>query len=270
MDGSPKGSAFRNWLAASVLGAALAGGGYLVGLDSRPVPVAPPKEQGIPEEPAPELPVAVLGRAGLLQIANAAADRFSGGRNEAQAMAGRRFEIRLPFGCGPAGQSDRSSGWTYNEESGTLRISVTPNDWTASGWLSSAVPEGEVDAIEGFWVPRPWTTSDECPAGAQGDMGQSPSTLAIAHFFPAESDRSEQRRGRPFEFVDKIEPQAVPKRGLQLLLEGRIANVPGRRESVLCRAPDASVRPTCVVAAEYERIAVVDPATDTEIVNWRL
>ncbi len=271
MDGSPKGSGIRNWLAAGVLAIALAGGGFLVGLDSRPVPAPRPEPEAISKEPEPEpVPDAVLGRAGLLRIAVAAADRFGGGTNVPQSMAGRRFKIRVPFGCGPLREGGRPTGWTYDEESQTLRIRVTPIDWTEAEWLAAAVPDGAVDAVEGFWLPRPWTSNERCPAGEAHPQSETGSSVAIAHFFAAESDRSEQRRGRPFEVVSKIAPDAVPKNGLQLVLEGRVANFPGGKTSTLCHSASQASRPSCLVAVEFERISVVDPGSEAELANWRL
>jgi len=291
MDTSSKGSPVRNWLAAGVVVISAAVGGYLVGLDSRPVPAPQPQKPAF--VPAPETETAqeaVLNRAGVIRIAEAEADRFGGGVTAPGSLAGRRFQIGIPFGCGGSSAADEPTGWTYDADSETLRIRVTPAKWTDAGWLSAEVAEGAVDAVEGFWLPRPWTSSEQCaghevkaetpmakpvmaepsaarPATANPDDS---STIALAHFFGSDSKRSDQRRGRPFEIVSKVEAEAVPTRGLQLLIEGRIANVPGGRSNALCHASSASLRPTCLVAVEFDRIAVVNPATQTELANWRL
>ncbi|HET9356376.1 MAG TPA: hypothetical protein VFO42_09465 [Sphingomicrobium sp.] len=271
MDGSPKGSEIRNWLAAGVLGIALAGGGYLVGLDSRPVPAPSPAPETIAKDPEPApVPEAVLGRAGLLRIAAAAADRFAGGAAVTTPLAGRRFRVGIPFGCGSPSEGREPTGWSYDEQSQALRIRVTPVDWTDAEWLASAVPEGAVDAVDGFWLPRPWTSSERCPAEDAGTPRQSGSSVGLARFFGTESDRSERRRGRPFEIVTKVEPDSVPRDGLQLVLEGRVAQLPGGTASVHCHAASQADRPTCRIAVEFERIAVMDPNSGTELANWRL
>lgn len=270
MDQSPKGSRVRTTLAAAVLGVALAVGGYLVGLDSRPPPAPPLPPEAVPVEPEPAIvPEAALGRSDLIGIAAAAADAFAGGPAPVESRAGRRFSIRIPFGCAGPGDREMATGWSYDEEQQTLRVRVTPVEWGEVEWVTAAIPAEATDAVEGFWLPRPWTRSERCPdrplAPAAG-----PSSVGVAQFFGDDSNRASQRRGRPLEVVANVEPEAVPTAGLQLLLEGRIATVPGRRTTALCHSRSASERPTCLVAAEFDRISVVNPATREEIANWRL
>lgn len=273
MSTSPRSGRIRNVLAAAVVAVALAVGGYLVGLDSRPPP-APPPGQSQPETP-PEQPrdpaatQAVLGRADIIGIAAAAADSFAGGRAGMGSLAGRRFAVRIPFGCsGPAGE-ETATGWRYDEAQQSLRVTIAPAEWSEAEWVTGAIPEGSADAIEGFWIPRPWTRSEQC-AGNTGEAANWASTVGVAQFFGTDSDRASQRRGRPLEVVAKVEPEAVPAKGLQLVIEGRLADVPGGQSSVLCHAASASQRPTCLVAATFERVSVVDPASGAELANWRL
>lgn len=296
MDTSSKGSRTRNWLAAGVIAIALAVGGYLVGLDSRPVPAPRPQEPASsPAVPPAAAQDAVLNRTALIRIVEAEADRFGGGVNARTSFTGRRFLVRIPFGCGGPGDGKARTGWSYDEDSETLRLRLTPDEWTDEGWLSQTVAAGAIEVIEGFWLPRPWTSSEQCPAkpvavdaaktepgtselpeAKSTEAGAAPvspernSSVALAQFFGSDSKRSDQRRGRPFEVVSKVTPEAVPARGLQLTIEGRIANIPGGVSNVLCHAPNPNIRPTCLVAVEFDRIAVSNPATQTELANWRL
>lgn len=270
MNSPAKGSSIRTWLAAALLGSALAFGGYLLGRES--VPEAKPPPPSEVTVPAPKrqptvLPDPLLSRSDIIGLAAAAADQFGGGPAPREAFAGRRFLLRIPFGCGgPAGE-DVTTGWRYDEASGTLRIKVAPNDWTEQ-LRGDGEGEQEIDAVEGFWVPRPWTSNEGCPSAVQAAADRGQSTVGVAQFFGVESNRSGQRRGRPFEFVAKVAPEEVPRAGLQLVIEGRVAQVPGGEASVICDSPVPAARPTCIVAAEFDRVAVRDPASGKELANW--
>ena len=283
MDRSPKGSRVRDWTAAAFVAVSLAGVGFLVGRGSQPKsPPTPPEVTKA--RPAPAIvPDPVLGRPDLIGIAASAADAFAGGPAVAGSSAGRRFSIRIPFGCNGSSAEGFSTGWSYDEATKTLRVRVTPLDWSEEEWIESALPGEDELVVEGFWVPRPWTSSEACPtlqAGSEGGaattseqpgaLTETVSTVGLAQFHGDESNRNSQRRGRPLEVVATIEPGDVPARGLQLVLEGRTANIAGGRSTTLCHADSVSVRPTCLVAVELERISVVDPASGKEIANWRM
>lgn len=241
----------------------------MAGRNARPEPRPAPPPEVVVSEPEPAvLPDPVLNRSDIIGIAAAAADQFGGGPAAAESFAGRRFMIRIPFGCSAGEGKDDASGWRYDKAAGTLRIAVAPHDWTKR-LQPEAAEESEVDAVEGFWVPRPWTSTDRCPATAELGANVEESTVGVAQFFGAESNRAAQRRGRPFEFVAKIAPEELPRAGLQLVIEGRVARVPGGNASALCQAPEPGERPVCIVAAEFDRIAVSDPARGAELANWR-
>ncbi len=281
MDRPSKGSRTRNFIAAAVIGVALAGGGYIVGKDSAVMPPAPPPPevpQATPEAAEPVIPEVLLQRADLIQLAAAASDALSGGPTPGNELAGRRFIVRIPFGCGgPAADDMAPLGWRYDAESKTLRVRVTPQDWGKVPWLNERLDGGAIEAIEGFWLPRPWTRSEACPAAAAGVVigpslaGERASSLGIAQFFGPDSSRVGQRRGRALEAVARIEPERIPgERGLHLVLEGRVAQVPGGQEAALCHAATAYDRPTCLISAEFERVAIENPVTQKSIADWRL
>ena len=189
----------------------------------------------------------------------------------------------MAFGCDGSSEKGFTTGWSYDEASKTLRVRVTPLDWSDEDWIASTLPGEEEFVVEGFWLPRPWTRSETCPvrqakpdgevadtSEGQPNEGDQASTVGLAQFLGEDSNRNRQRRGRPLEVVANIEPDEIPANGLQLVFEGRIGNLPGTRSSTLCRSDNANVRPACLVAVELERISVVNPASGEEIANWRL
>src|SRR3546814_18696924 len=86
--------------------------------------------------------------------------------------------------------------------------------------------EQAATSIEGFRIPRPWSTSDACPRlsqpGASGTRtGLLPGqTLAVAQFT---GDNE-----RVFDTVQRVTPDAFDvSQGLRLRLRGRVDRVPG-------------------------------------------
>ncbi len=273
------------------LAAALAvgGGGFLVGrgTSERVVaadvrrPVTPPLPATEPT-PAPDDPASrVLGRAELIALAAAAADTTAAGRPlppEVAVAEGARFELRLPFGCtGPAAEgSDAGMRWRYNADDGALRLHVAPVTWSARDWWPTD-PVPAIDSIEGFWIARPWTASEACPASAPaGATGTEAvtlpgQTLAVAQFFVADDTRQGRRDAKPYETVQRIAADAVRgEGGFALRITGRIASVPGGGP-VLCRQPAGSEqRPICIVAITPDEIAIENPATGATIATWNV
>lgn len=274
MDRDANGSRLRNIIAATVIGAALAWGGYLIGRNDRPPP-APRQAQApsspvAPVDPLPPIDV-TLQRADLIRLAAAAADAASGGPPIENMLEGKRFVVRIPFGCGDLGtQDERAFGARFNAADQTLRIKVQPEDWTRLPWLAAELPRLEADGAEGFWVPRPWTQSDTCPSD-QGDPANPASSLGIAQLFGTDSSRVAQRRGRPFEATVQLDADEVDlQKGLRLVLEGRVARWSAEGETVLCRAAQAYERPLCLVSAKLDLIAVENASTGDRLADWQL
>lgn len=282
---SPRSS--RLTIAAGLVAALLVGGaGFLLGRGSSEAsrvvtpPVIAVRPQSPPVMPAPK---AELDRAGLIDLAAAAADAVGGGRDFGPEIAeaeGRRFEVRLPFGCdGPTSEdSDAVMRWQYDEEDGVLRVAVEPHVWTAQDWWSRAAPPEGLEAIEGFWVARPWTSSEACPAAGSrpAPTGTEPltlpgQTLALGQPFYADGQRSGRRNGKPYEAVSRVSRDALDvSRGFRLKLRGRIAQ--GRNGgSVRCRQPAGpEQRPICLVNVLMDEIAIENPARDETLATWTL
>ena len=272
MDRDDNGSRWRNIFAATVIGAALAGGGYLLGRDSDPPP-DPVPIRAAPSPATPIVPVApidiTLQRADLIRLAAAAADASTGGPAVEEMLEGERFVIRIPFGCGTLkSEEERAFNARYTAEDQTLRISVQPKDWTEIPWVAAELERRKADRAEGFWVPRPWTRSETCPAD-QGDPANPASSLGIAQVFDSESSRVGQRRGRPLEATVQLDDGADLSKGLRLILEGRVARWTMGRETVLCHASTAYERPLCLVGAKLDSIAVENASNGQRLADWR-
>ena len=246
---------------------------------TKPVPAATPV--------APQ-PVTALTRGELVSAAGQAASSYALGLSstETDPLDGRSFTVRIPFGCnGPSsGESGADGGgdglarWSWGPERKTIRLSVTPGDWTGSALTVQPGPGSAAaswEAVEGFWVPQPWLASESCPT-VQGDPLQtaetaaSPQTIGIAAVFETGGSRIGRRNGKAYAFTvrpDGNQPLAAPTAGYRLLLEGRVVGFPGGR-ALRCRAPGPDQRPVCVVAVQLDKVTFEDAGGAT-LSAWR-
>ena len=276
-----------------------------------------PAEPTAPVEPSAPSPLAPMARAELINIAQAAADAYaSGATYDEGGLVGRRFQIVVPFGCpGSTGAAtgaasrevaDGLARWRWGEDNRSLRLTVNATDWSEAPELVAAVGSAESAALEstaGFWIPRPWQSSGDCPAlrlpepplvaaaptedEAETTDGAtdaptaiaarplapppSPQTLGLVQLFTDESPRTGRTVGRPHVHTIRSEGEAplpAPNRGFRLVLEGRIARFPNGR-AVSCSAPSQDVRPRCLVAVTFDRLAFRDPTSETALAEWR-
>lgn len=278
---SPRNS--RLVLAGTVAAALVMGGlGFALGRGTTErtvmMPAQPVSAPAPAPTPDPSPTSAVLGRAEMIELAAAAADAVAAGRRPGPEVAqadGRRFELRLPFGCaGPAGEgSTASMRWSYDEEGEALRVVVEPATWMAEDWFAAA---SGVEAVEGFWIMRPWTTSEACPPGGQRPVptGFEPvtlpgQTLAVGQVFFAEGARGGRRGDDPYRAVVRVpEEDLDTSQGFRLRLSGRISQARGVGP-VSCRQPaGAEQRPICLVSVELDEVAVENPATGETLATW--
>lgn len=269
---------------ALVAAIAVGGAGFLLGRSTSerpPQEVAPPVARPVPK-PAPEPVSGVLGRADLIALAAAAADGAAAGLEPGPEIAqadGRRFELRLPFGCtGPAGED--SAGpmrWRYDSKAQALRISVDPVAWTAQDWWPTEVANG-VEAIEGFWVERPWTSSEVCPNGGDRPAAAGTEavtlpgqTLALGQIFLADGGRGGRRDGKAYESVIRVAADRLDSAaGFRLRISGRIARA-GNVGPIRCRQPAGpEQRPICLVGVVMDEVAVENPASGETLATWSL
>lgn len=258
---------------------ALAIGGYVVGRTTatppRPAPAA------APELPGPRLPALTppIGRSDLLAAIAAAADAYAMGRAdtpENAELVGRRFEIRIPFGCYGASPEDSAASlrWNYDPDDKALRISATPEVWTDIPWVRALAGE-QVESVEGFWIPRPWSTAESCPT-PEARMALPPilplpqQTVGLAQLFETGGSRVHRRDGKPYQTVERVAPEALQAtEGFRLVLSGRVGAMPGG-QPIGCHSAGAELQPTCLVAVEFDRVAIENPLSGELLAAWNL
>lgn len=277
-----RGPRWRAWTAALLL-LALPLLGYLLIRSEAPtaepetVVRSPAPEPIVRATPAQLVRPSALGRVELIEAAREASGAYAAQLavpSDNIALAGRRFVLRLPFGCnGPAQDAEElgSSGWHYDPETQTLRAQVTPEVWTESPWALAASGQ-PFEAAEGFWIARPWSPSDSCPvpsAGALLDQASPAQTFGIARFFEPGSSRAARRNGEAYRFSKKVAPEQAPgAQGLRLLIEGRLSVDPSR-QPIGCWAASPDVRPVCVFNARFDRVAITDASGRTVFSEWK-
>ncbi|OGN41945.1 MAG: hypothetical protein A2623_06305 [Caulobacterales bacterium RIFCSPHIGHO2_01_FULL_70_19] len=249
--------------------------------ETTPPPATPAEPPAAtPPAPTPVLTPA-LDRAGLLEALAQAASAYAAGRPaEGQdALVGRQFSIRSAFGCaGPEPRPSEAPGdgvarWSWDEARETIRLTLNPGDWSDSALVAGAV-DGQWEAVEGFWVPRPWMTAEGCPGvrpdPLAGPPTPSPQTAGLAAVFEAGGSRLGRRNGRAYSYTVRGEGDAAPARpsdGWRVLMEGRFVAFPDGR-AIRCRAAGPDQRPVCVAAVQMDRVAFLT-ADGATLGEWR-
>jgi hypothetical protein len=275
---SPRASRFAiaGGLVALIL---VGGGGFLLGRATMPAAPSAPAPVAVPApEPSPTSgPEKLIGRAEIIGLGAAGADALASGTQLPQhlaALAGKRFELALPFGCdgsAPDGSS-MPMRWRYDEAAGALRIHVAPVTWSPAEWSRDPAT---LEAMEGFWIERPWSSAETClKAGA---VSAAPSTepvtlpgqsLGVAQLITTNTARQLGREGKPYQAVVKIDGKR-PLSGLSLRLRGRIDRFPDG-QPVRCRQPGGrEQRPICLVAISLDTVGIHDPAKDETLALWQ-
>jgi hypothetical protein len=224
--------------------------------------------------PAPQIPVLppALGRGELLSAVSQVASAAAGGRaypTAAADLAGRRFALRLPFGCG--GPPPAAAALRYSLDAQTLRLSARPESW--GGSLLARALIGQAEAVEGFWLSRPWLLTEDCPAPPQAPSPldatpSAPETVAIAQVFEPGGSRLLRRGGKAYEATKKLDGGPVPgPAGLRLVLEGRLTAGDGHRP-IRCFSARSDRPPVCMVIVELDRVAFETPDGDM-LAEWR-
>jgi hypothetical protein len=257
--------------------AALAGSALLCACEARDDAndIAPAPPAVVENEPSPvPLPAPALDRAALLDAVAKAASAHAAGIDDAQARAaldGRRFAVKLRFGCGgPADETSSDAlGWRVKSDE-SLEITATPDLSLDAPELARALTQ-TVEAVEGFWIPRPWLLSDACPAvhaGAIAPPAVPDHSVGIAQYYTPEGSRTERRSGRAYVCIAPIKPGApLPQDGFFLLLEGRLQAWPGG-PPIHCASTSAAARPSCIVSVRLDRAAFIRPGDGAVIDEW--
>lgn len=262
-----------------------------------------PREQPVDAEPMVETPVAepeiatpaTLDRAAFLGAVSRAGSAYAAGDAApgADSLVGRTFAIRLPFGCDPPraaspAETPATEGEIRSPDAGlpilawgpeneTLRLSLTPDDWSDTALITSSGAGDRWEAVEGFWVSRPWLGSETCPRRIDRDplgagTGQAdPQTVGLASVHETNSSRLGRRDGRAYRFTLRGEDGRAPTpstMGYRVVLEGRFASFPDGR-AIRCRAAGIDQRPVCIAAVQLDRVAFEDGGSGAVLSEWR-
>lgn len=269
-----------------------AGAGMLVQCDQdrteAPVPIAPETVPTVNIPVSPLAPPPPLNRAELIGALAQAASVYAAGSNVAGSdpLVGRSFSLKLPFGCGGPAASDQPSDglaqWQWGDEQASIRLSMVPGDWIASPLVAGAVvvedgesPDNAWEAVEGFWIERPWLATEACPSANLSTSITAPATAqatGLVAVFPQDGSRLNRRNGRAYQHTIRAEgdtPLTAPSGGFTLRLEGRVVGFPnGRAARCVAYSPDQ--RPTCVAAVQLDRVAFEEAATGATLAEWRV
>lgn len=257
--------------------------------------------------PAVPLPQPPIDRSTLLAAVARAASATAAGADDGEqqrALDGRQFELRIRFGCrGPAPVLQESMlGWTFDQEKRALRVRAMPTisrDDPIARQIVERLDGERIEAVEGFWIPRPWLLDPVCPAApAAGPARPQPPEAAepapvdaagsaapvddlqesqapppawpkvgIAHFFTMTDPRTRRRQMRPYEAVETVKPDQPLPHGFNLVLSGRLQALPSRRViACVSSAPDNP--PECIVSAEIDRVWIERPDTREILAEW--
>lgn len=236
-----------------------------------PDPVATPPT-------APE-PLAAIGRADLIAAFARAADATAAGKplpDSNRQLVGRTFNLKLPFGCDGEAMSERPAwaGWTFDRNRQALKLSAAPERWTNANWVKSIAGNLPHEVVEGFWIERPWTSTEACPAYKLADpadlaASDERQTLGIAQFFAPDSPRTFQRGGRAYAHTIRVrDPAEIEGRPYRLVVSGRVTGFTDG-QPVHCVQDSPDRRPVCLVGVELARVSFEDPRDGRVLVEWR-
>lgn len=239
----------------------------------------------------PPLPVAdaPLDRERLMLAAIRAASAFAAGADDSAAqreLDGKRFELRIRFGCGPAEAQEESRGWRFDEAKRTLRLRVAP-DISAEDPVAAAIAAEGFEGVEGLWLRRPWLLAAACPrtpppaAPEQAEEAESerdepaaktPVTagwkVGLAQFFSSTDSRTGRRRQRPYETTKVLaEGQQPSAQGYDFVVSGRIRALPDRRV-IACSFAETGTPPACIISVHVDRTWIERPDNREMVAEW--
>jgi hypothetical protein len=266
---------WRAWTAGAAFVALLIGGLLIVQTEDEPVPpVTPPTpEPPVATRPIVPQPPQPLSRGELIRAVAQAVDNYAADKPlNVELLAGRRFTINLPFGCGGPAEdlAEVQSGWTYDAETGALRVKVEPQDWTEAPFIAATAGGTTVEAAEGFWIERPWTAAESCPprAAASAEPPTPRETLALVQMFEPGTKRADRRSGRAYQAVETVEPGEIAlDQGLRLRIEGRLVAL-GDGPPIGCWSDNPNLPPICTVRVRFDRIAITDASGTRTLADW--
>ncbi|WP_068874091.1 hypothetical protein [Phenylobacterium sp. CCH9-H3] len=191
-------------------------------------------------------------------------------------LVDRRFSVRIPFGCeGPRiGGGSSQAYYEVDAERRTLKLVARPVDLAHHPLVAQSPDAKAIEALETFWIPRPWTRTDTCPPrrdrpASATPTPPSPQTLGLATISEVGASRLRRRAERPYELVRKApDDEPLPlSASYSLVLEGRLATFP-TGGAVRCWSESPEHRPICIYAVALDRVAFETPDGQL-LAEWR-
>lgn len=253
-------------------------------LPAADVQTARPQTVEAPAAPLVPAPLPTLTRNDLVDAVGRAASTYAEGSSDtaSSALVGRRFTVRIPFGClGPLpteGAQDGAKGlanWSWGPDRKSMQLRMAPADWIDLPALARVRAAGTWEAVEGFWIPRPWLAAERCPKlrsepSREGTVPASPQTVGLAQVFEVGGSRLGRLNGRAYEHMIRAAedaPLASPRDAFRMRLEGRVAAFPGGH-AIECHAEGPDERPACIVAVVLDRVSYEDDGGSV-LSDWR-
>ena len=255
--------------------------------------VAPPIQLPVAEAP--------LDREDLLLAVFRASSAYAVGADdgvEQSRLDGKPFEVRFRFGCPGLADSRAVAAATFSDRR-SIALRATPNinrEDPAIARLDGVAFE----AVEGFWLNRPWMLEASCPvvrtaeaesadrteAGQNASAGEAPApeaatdangresdavdrpAVGIAQFFTETDPRTHRRDGRPYSTTKALPPETGPsEQGYDLVLSGRLRRLPDGRV-IVCSSPAVDIPPACVVSVNFDRVRFERADTKQMLAEW--
>lgn len=235
------------------------------------------RPQTVPEIPIP-VPEPPLGREQLLVAAMHAASDFATASDDSKAqrdLAGKKFEFRVRFGCEEPASTQGGFSWSFDPASGALKVRAAPT-LSPEDPPVKAIAGDAFEAVEGFWIPRPWLMASACPRtdsppapASEQALEQAPESqmVGIAQFFTATGPRTLRRSGRPYEATKKLAQGEKPTAGFDLVLTGRLTPLPNGRV-IACTPAAQGTRPSCIISVEFGKVWIERADTHEHLADW--
>lgn len=244
----------------------------------RVVKTAPPKPV-MPLSPVIKAPPPPLTRADIIDGVDRATLQYAATGKLApakDALVGRRFSLRIPFGCNGAQAVGAQVGLTSDAANQSVTLSAQPGNWITLPIIQALPGAGDIESVEGFWLPRPWSGSEACPPNIDYPVPVTPTpptahTLGLAQIFTANGSRVGQHADHPYEFTRKIPAgdAALMTHSYALVLEGRITGF-ADGQALRCWAESPNHQPICLYAVSFDHVAFQDGDTGEVLANWNV
>lgn len=297
-------SAMRRTVLSAPLALAAAGGCLLVAACERQPDENVAQNAAAEELTVPRLPVAEppLDRAALLQAVATAASAAALGQADTgvqRELDGKRFELRIRFGCSPGTPPGEGGSFSvrFDPDTRTLRLRAAPDLRIEDSWIT-ALAGDTAETVEGFWLRRPWLLAAGCPAtpGTPSEAGASPPSqsnpvetakapaaageeerpppsapsprIGIAQFFTDTDARTGRRGERAYQATKVLAADEQPSsQGYDLVLSGRLTRLPDGRV-IACRVRAVDLPPDCIVSVDIDRVRMDRPDTGAVLAEW--